>query len=45
MVVVGNAIAHAKALANVPDALLGISLAAGAAGNLLEECLSGLRVS
>ena len=44
MVVVGNAIAHAKALANFSNALLGIPLAAGAAGHLLEEGLSGLRV-
>ena len=45
MVVVGNAIAHAKVLANVSNALLGVPLAAGAAGHLLEERLSGLRIS
>ncbi len=42
MVVFGNAVAHAEALANVSDALLGVPLAAGAAGYLLEESLSGL---
>ena len=42
MVVVSNAVAHAKALANVPDALLRVTLAAGAAGDLLEEGLGGL---
>ena len=45
MVVVGNAVAHTKALANISDALLGVTLAAGAASDLLEEGLGGLGVS